>query len=500
MSELAAGIVERGELADVLRGKGRPPSPIVPTQDGRLPIKLRSGQVGVSFAKGKGNSLPCMLIVREGELQDLFAWVNTYCPFVTPLSRWCRVVEEVELKRMGAAERTPEFGNATAAWAGAIIGEALLRLGGRMGALHVSVAALQSCATFVAARAFGLWGNTGMRKASASYEEARQLLGPTSLRSGFSGYDVVWNVLAGLDSEVVGTSRTASSSWASELAIECCRDIQRNGFVEKKNLSKATDALGWPGEFDEYEDSAAEQRLEMYDLAMANLAESRRTAKENVDPLADLIVAYFAAKISASISGHIQLIQGLQSSRPMTMMWYGIVSALHQPEIWGTEFNGLARLATRELEFPIRLDEAPRSDVSLAELRTLVEPSETYSKLGFRGASSRVLSVELALGVAGVIRLIDGGEEYQKSSRVPANEEVRWRLQQVVDTLRSATEEARRAQEVLEEAESSQRPISSHSDQASREEIKDRRRRKGRAKGSSPTGRYVGGKLLFDDP
>ena len=326
------------------------------------------------------------------------------------------------------------------------------------------------------------------------------MLGTASVTSNFGEYERIWTVLEALDGDVLGRNHAVSLSQASELAIECCKDIQRNGFVERRNLTKTIDALGWSGEFDKYEQSSAEQRLEICDVAIAHLTEANRTSKSNSDVLAEFIVAYFASKISGSVAGHIQLIEGLISSWPMTILWYGMVSALYQPEIWVAEFNGLARLAARELEFPVRLDEAPRSDVSWVELCTLVEPKVTYSTLGFRGASPRALSVELALGVAGVIRVMDAPEETPKRVAVRTNEVARWRMRHVVDSLRSATEEVKRVQEALEEEERRERSVGS-----SVESEKSTRRlasgeRKGKAKGSSTIGRYGDDKLPFDEP
>ena len=501
MREVVAYIVKRADLADVLRGKSGPSGQAVAAQAERLEVRLRTGQVGAVYSKEKLRSLPCMLIVRDGEQRDFFAWVNTYCPFVTPLSQWCRVVGEEELKGMRGIERFPEYGSAVTAWAGAIIGEAILRLGGRVGAQIVSVAALQSCSTFVAARAYGLWGGAGMRQASFYYEEARELLGSPLQRSDISVYEAVWNVLKALDGNVAEAKIGASLSRANELTIECCKDIQRNGFVERKNLLEAVNSLGWVGEFDKYEQGTAEERIEIYDQAIANLRKQGRRDEGKSDHLAEFIVAYCAAKISGSGSTHIRLIEELLSSHPMTVLWYGVASALSQPDIWGPEFSGLARLATRELEFPVRLDEAPRSDVSMEELRTLVEPTGNYSTSGFRGASPRVLSVELSLGVVGVIRLVDGGEEYLKSSGARTNEEALWRIRQVIDGLRSATEEAKRTQKALEEDGRGERPASSYaaSERTTRKQASGRR--KGKAnEGSSSTGRYGEGKLPFDEP
>jgi hypothetical protein len=410
------------------------------------------------------------------------------------------VVGEVDFQRMGTVERVPEHGNA-AAWAGAIIGEAFLRLGGRVEAPHVSVAALQSCSSFVAGRSFGLWGSKGMREATVRFGEARKLLGSSSVSSSEGGYEGVWGVLEALGGSVLGT-RKVSLARESELAIVCCRDIRSDGFIAEENLRGVIEALGWSGEFGKYEKGTAEQRVEIFDQALRNMGKRSFVNNDNKGPtlLADFIVAYFSSKISGGSSAHFQLVQGLLSSQPMAALWYGIISALHRPEVWGAEFGGLARLALRELEFPVRLDEAPRCDVSLEELITLVEPGEQYSKLGFRGASPRVLNVEVSLGVAGMIRLTDGGDDYQKSAAVRANEEVRWRLKKVVNSLLSTAEDANRAAEMLEPGEIHERQVGPISEAGYSTGRKASLGRKQRGRGSSRKGPYEGGKLPLDEP
>lgn len=501
MRQLVAKVVERGELADVLRGKNGPSLAKLTIRAGQLPIKLESGQIAVGYANERNSVLPSILIVRERELREIFAWVNTYCPFVTPLSQWCRVVTEHDLKRIGAGgEQFPQYGKAITAWAGAAIGEAMLRVGVPPKAQHVSLAALQSCSTFVAARAFGLWGSEGRRQASAFHKEARQLLGSSAVQPDLGHYETVWNVLEALASDRPNPRRKTSLVQASEIVVECCRDIQKSGFVEIGNLAKTLAALGWSRDFEKYEQCTAEERLDIYDQAIARLTEPNTVPQTKTEMMAQFIVAYFASKISGSVSGHISLIERLLTNQPMVILWYGVVSSLHQPEIWGSEFSGLARLATRELGYPVRLVEAPRCDVSLEELRTLADPAGTHSTLGFRGASPKALSVELSVGVTGVIRLIDGNEEAEKRASMQVNEETRSRMRHVIASLRSALSAAEPVQAVLEEQQGGGSPVGSYREPKRSTPKQGPGGPKGRAMGSDSQGRYREGKLPFDEP
>ena len=95
----------------------------------------------------------------------------------------------------------------------------------------------------------------------------------------------------------------------------------------------------------------------------------------------------------------------------MLALWFGMISALYRPDVWGVEFDGLARIATKELEFPLRFDDPPRCDINYDELTALVDPGEFSKMVGFRGAMRRALNVEVALGVNGLVRIPEIAEE-----------------------------------------------------------------------------------------
>ena len=199
MNSMRIVVVERSELADVLRGVGGSRAAATEMFDGRSTEALRAGEVGVGFCDGRGSGLPDFVVIPGEERREFFAWVNTYCPFAMPLSQWCRVVTQRELVDAQAARLRPEYGGAIAAWAGAVIGEAILHMktGGKLGLL--SVAALHTCTTFVAARSFGLWGSRDARlRATERFRKARGIVGGTQRDLGAWHYERAWDVLEGL--------------------------------------------------------------------------------------------------------------------------------------------------------------------------------------------------------------------------------------------------------------------------------------------------------------
>ena len=404
MNKLQAVIAERGELADALRGVGNCRAGMMAIQDGRLPVRLRSPCVGVGYVDGRSRSLPQFVVIPDTDRREFFAWVNTYCPFATSLTQWCRVVDEGELARVQSMEVVPRYGSVASAWAGAIIGESILHLGAGGKFSELSVNTLQTRASFVAARAFGLWGSDKARIAAmGQYESARNILGLSSRGLNFKEYQEFWTVLETLSSEM-GT-RSSEFDFRLRLTIEACDDIRKTGFVSSSTTLKAMEELGWAEKLAEFEQCGAEQRVALFDQAAESLGRFEPSVHRSLRALGEFVVAYFAARIGGSASAHMSLLTRLVGSHPMVAMWYGVASALYKPEIWGAEFDGLGRLTLKELAFPLRFDDPPRCDIAVDELVVLVDPGADLKSLRFRGAMQKALNVEVALGVSVMIPL-----------------------------------------------------------------------------------------------
>lgn len=438
MNKLKVITVERGKLADVLRGLGNRRADAVDIQDGRLPVKLHTTQVAVGYIDNHSDPLPKFLVIPGTDRREFFAWVNTYCPFARPLSQWCRVVSEEELVRVQSLEIIPRYGNFTSAWAGAVVGEAILNVGIGSTSSQLPVSALQSCASFVAARAFGFWGLGNIFTASMEqYEIARSIFGNTNRNSDRLEYRKLWKVLDVLSNEKM--MQTSGSSLPVQLIVQSCQDVQKAGFVSKPIISKIVKELCWSERIIEFENSGSEQRIVMFDNAVEHLIKSAPDASKDSRTLQEFSVAYLAARIGGSVSSHITLLEKLVEDYPMAALWYGVVSALYRSEIWGVEFGGLGRLALKELSFPLRFDDPPRCDIAFDELIALVDPSNTSQSLGFRGAMHRSLNVEISLGVNAMIRLSSlSGHDSVSASKEVIQSEMAELLRHLGDAVESA--------------------------------------------------------------
>ena len=478
MRKLRVALTQRGSLADILRGHRGLHMDTVEIDDQNPDIKLRTNEVGVGYLDGHPDRLPHFLVVSAAERRDFFAWVNTYCSFVTPLSQWCRVVSENEFQDLRTLAIVPTYGRAIAAWAGAIIGEALLHNGTGAKVPQISISALQSCNLFVAARASGLWHSANVRLSTVErYERARDILGVGNRIAAMLRYEVLWPVLDHLSEDI--SDRIADQSLPIRMAIQCCMDIRKTGFVSEKIMSSVALELGWPREVVTFEKSGAEERISLFDSAVERLVGASSNVPHARTALVELIVAYFAARIGGGSSEHVKLLDRMLHGYPMVAVWYGVVSGLHRPEVWGAEFGGLARLAVRELSFPFRFDDPPRCDVAFDELDVLVDRGVERNALRFRGATRKALSVEVASGVTGTISLT--GVTEQESS--PMVSEIDQRVvSELLRDLGSATEKATR----LMQAGLGQRPARPDANKGPKRKNRVKGRRDGdRAKGNS---------------
>ena len=440
MNKLKVVIVERGKLADILRGLGNYRADAVDIQDGRLPVKLRVPQVAVGYIDGYLDTLPKFLVIPGTDRRELFAWVNTYCPFSTPLSQWCRVISEEELVRVQSLEVIPRYGNFSSAWAGAVVGEAILNVGIGSAPSQLPVAALQSCSSFVAARAFGLWGaGSTFTISMEQYEIARNILGNANRNSDCLEYHKLWEVLDILSNKEM--THNPRISLSTQLIVQSCQDIRKSGFVSKAVMSQVMKELNWPGKVVEFEKNGSEQRIVIFDSAVEHLIRSASDTPKDLKVLQEFAIAYLAARIGGSASSHITLLDKLIKNYPMIALWYGVVSGLYRSEIWGVEFGGLGRLALKELSFPLRFDDPPRCDIAFDELITLVDPNNNSQSLGFRGATHKALNIEIFLGVNAMIRLSSLSEH----NSMPASSEViQSEIKDLLRHLGAAVESARR--------------------------------------------------------
>lgn len=417
---LRVSVVDRGELVDVFRGVSDPKECATEMKTPGLPARLRPQMVALLYAEGSHTTFPNVVVVPSDDKREFFAWANTYMPFTKPLSQWCHVVAQDDLPRVSSMHIVPDCGSTSNVWAGVVVGEALLRT--RMGTdlSQLSLMALQSSISFVGSRAVVLWGSDKLRARSiTNYQAARKLVGAEG--SLVPDYQFLWSVLDTLSGRSV--LKTSRADRDIELIVECCEGIRDGGFIKDRTMSNVLDVLSWPPGLSRFRVADAEERVKVLNVALEGLFDVVESRSKGLRSVAEFVVAYFAARIGGSTSSRTNLLEHRIDAHPMLALWYGLVSALHEPHLWGAEFGGLGRLAIRELSFPLRFEDPPRCDIAFEELLSLVESEADRSPdFPFRGAMNKSLIVEVEHGVNATVRLGSKGEDGPASSMGRVNQ------------------------------------------------------------------------------
>lgn len=123
-----------------------------------LDIPERGAIVG-RWSDDRSDPLPDLLVVRDEDLKDTFAWLSSYFSGIAPITQWCRICTQSEVLEMTGVPAKPSLGNRLAAWVGAVLAECSAQANYNISLKELPGTAALTSATFAAARAIAIWGN-----------------------------------------------------------------------------------------------------------------------------------------------------------------------------------------------------------------------------------------------------------------------------------------------------------------------------------------------------
>ncbi len=386
----------RGELSDDMH-------PLIAASD-LNPKHLNDDEYVAVFSGNLGdtNALkkPSLLVVPSNQIRDFLAWCATYQQDFAPISQWCRVIDTSWMDGRNEIEYTPTLDGLEAAWAGAIVGEVIARQG--MNLSDISLVWCLSSGTFAYARALALWPNKATpEKILNNVDEARTLL-RSEPRRELSGLSNVWRVLTSLQNPA---SKTSSNLQGAQKAIlSACKEILNTGAFSGANTTLLSEYSEIAGAISDIDAMNAEDRVRLIDTIMP-YAETARSQKDqdSIDVIS-FLVGYAIGRVGAG-EANLELLLPYNGLLPMASVWCPVIAGLYKPIPWSNALNGLGRLVVKELSQPLRIDETPRTDICLEELRAMINPKVNFKRLPFRPASNRVAMVEIMPGVELAVNL-----------------------------------------------------------------------------------------------
>lgn len=394
-------------MTEIFRGDlfERDALPVALTQFSRQSLKLnswsslirerppaRGGAVG-AWAALPGDPLAELLIVRNEDFLDTFAWLNSFFSGLSPVTQWCRVITYSQAELIAQRETAITLGRLLGAWVGAVLAECSVQAGGVQNLRDVPGSAAASTASFAAGRAVAVWGgDCNFIEIARRHDELSQSLREGSRPLLADSLVPLWSVLNGRNDK----STYSMNNVMEPLSVILSAVASQVDQVEPDELIKimalqARDYFDLP-ELIECARGPQVERVRALDRLGERLVAGPRS------PSIDALLGLGASFIDPGAAVAPELLRRYSRQLPVAPIWQGAFAGAMAPLRVMTDQGGLGRLVAKALLEADDLKTRPSCDIAYDELVRWITPGRSL-KLDVRGMSARALSVELVTGV-----------------------------------------------------------------------------------------------------
>ena len=378
----------------------------------------RSGFVRLVWPKPPLDSdLPSLILIPKEEIQEFFAWVNTYLPGWRPISSLIRIMSsEVRHQIDGSWSISRPLRGFENGALGLVLSEALTHTGAgnsRMDGLMVSTSACMATCSFSIGRWIGL-GRKFTSGIGQNWFYARKILDQSTL--GFEPQTVLapWSVL----SEIGGSGGDGLNRRSVPSAVlKMCEKIHATGLID--NGSLATITKGWPdlrGAFQQME-GPWERRVVILEQALRATMQKRKSLPDSIVFGCGLL----ASRVAPGTLDHASLLLPYLPHAKGLLLWYGLCAGLVQGSRLMDFSENLGRRVLRDMLAEESVFARPRCDISLEELKVLSVATSSISNL--RTSVSGRLSIEISPCVTTSVRWPSGERRKMDSQRALFNQD-----------------------------------------------------------------------------
>ena len=334
------------------------------------------GKVRLVWSKRPNEGdLPSLIIVNEHEMQEFFAWINTYLRGWRPISSLIRVVSGGNGGAFVSRDSTSLVGFEDALL-GLVLGEALTHIafGYRTAErAKVSMSACMATCSFGFGRLMGL-GMQFKQKVGENWFRTRELVKQPIEMIEVQTIVDPWIVLAamrGVDTDRLGT-RTVPRA-----VFEMCESIRVNGLVDNRSLTSIT--KGWPDlrEAFEHMDGPWEERINTVERALRATMRRRRRLPESVAFGCGLL----ASRVSPGTLDHANILLPYLRHASGLLLWYGLCAGLTRGSRLVEFSENLGRRILQTMLSEDSVFSRPRCDISLEELEVVSMATSALANL-----------------------------------------------------------------------------------------------------------------------
>lgn len=372
-------------------------------------------------------TLPVAVILEEGRRRDFLAWVLTYLPDFRPFTAYCRVVDASTAERSLSRKDEPRLGKLQEACLGLILAEAATYLERRPS--NLSPVACASTYSFPMARALALGILTADHDPiSNSWYAGRNLTNQPRLSLAMDALQGPWAVVLSLSTGVPPSPRSILRTPPASI-FDACLDLYRTGDIQPQQWDVLTRGFPEIRATKERMHGPREERVIAIEKSLPVLLNKRFNDATTVA----FLCGYLASQVSPGTFDHSSLVAPHLQTFPTALLWYGLCAGLQERSNLQSYSVGLGRRVVRDVLRNENFLDRPHCDIALSELEVLSSAESQMADL--RTGTPGRLEVEIAPCVTTVVRWPPRSEAVQESLPLRVQQEARYLLSELEETL-----------------------------------------------------------------
>ena len=376
----------------------------------------------------KSHLKPLAIICADENVQWLCGRYAQLRSDLSPLTAWCHLLTPRFVSNLDGVVRKPKLRGAEAAWSGLAIAETSLLAGKPLASIPIT--GCLASATFAIGRTTAMWSDVPFDAIIERFDSANRLCRGKRGTSGNqartthvrSSFEPMWSCLCALSSDQRSSKRDDSNPLV--LALKALQHARVSGEPDEARqlASPLLKEVPEIEAFEQLEDMAPEARLKLFDELTGAFLETDAKAIVRRNALA-LSIGYLAT-VAAGGTASLSLVEAYADTWPELTGWAYLIGGIGERITWTSGFSGLGRLVARELQRPLRLDDAPTCDFAFDEATVLSDMELKEPLVHLRIKQAKIVSVALFPGVNIVIPLLEapatttGDRNFPTSTRI----------------------------------------------------------------------------------
>jgi hypothetical protein len=378
----------RRELLDIVQRTY--PGEVSNLRNGETGPDLRDSELSLIWRdemQERSHTLPSLVAIPRDFQKDFFAWTYTYLSSLRPFTAFVRVVDSNLLATIEKGNIVRNLGRLGEAFVALIIGEAAGYVEPRLDIRQLTSTACANTHSSALTRAVALGFDDHLKEVSASWQLVGELTKQSRRNLDANTLNAPFEVLHELytDEQHLGNRFSSPLNHVSS----ACREIVREGDIQKHTWRELTSSFGSISELREQMQESRENRVRTFEKARDWF-----TTNPQGDPiLRGFVCGYLGSRIAPGDLDHLHLVATMSPIAQTAALWFSLCSGLQSRGQILAFGEGLGRRILRDIEQSDDVFGRPRCDLGVNELRIL--SGREKALIDFKTASSGLLTVEL---------------------------------------------------------------------------------------------------------